>query len=103
MGGRGKVVRNAAIFGHHKIINSMRRTQSIGLDIEKEGERCQKGPNPEHSKCCPEGAFRHPRVDYANTQRKDHILTIEDPVEFVHKSKNWAVYDGGMEIIPLLE
>ena len=55
MGGRGKVVRNAAIFGHHKIINSMRRTQSIGLDIEKEGERCQKGPNPEHSKCCPEG------------------------------------------------
>ena len=60
MGGRGKVVRNAAIFGHHKIINSMRRTQSIGLDIEKEGERCQKGPNPEHSKCCPEGAFRHP-------------------------------------------
>ena len=62
MGGRGKVVRNAAIFGHHKIINSMRRTQSIGLDIEKEGERCQKGPNPEHSKCCPEGAFRHPSV-----------------------------------------
>jgi hypothetical protein len=63
MGGRGKVVRNAAIFGHHKIINSMRRTQSIGLDIEKEGERCQKGPNPEHSKCCPEGAFRHPTVE----------------------------------------
>ncbi len=66
MGGRGKVVRNAAIFGHHKIINSMRRTQSIGLDIEKEGERCQKGPNPEHSKCCPEGAFRHPRAEYAH-------------------------------------
>jgi hypothetical protein len=65
MGGRGKVVRNAAIFGHHKIINSMRRTQSIGLDIEKEGERCQKGPNPEHSKCCPEGAFRHPSTAVA--------------------------------------
>ena len=50
MGGRGKVVRNAAIFGHHKIINSMRRTQLIGLDIERkrEAERCQKGPNPEH-------------------------------------------------------
>ena len=30
-------------------------------------------------------------VDYANTQRKDHILTIEDPVEFVHKSKNCVV------------
>src|SRR5499426_1172481 len=27
-------------------------------------------------------------VDYANTHRKDHILTIEDPVEFVHKSRN---------------
>jgi len=26
-------------------------------------------------------------VDYANTHRKDHILTIEDPVEFVHKSR----------------
>jgi twitching motility protein PilT len=30
-------------------------------------------------------------VDYANTQRKDHILTIEDPVEFVHKSKNCVI------------
>jgi twitching motility protein PilT len=26
-----------------------------------------------------------------NNQRKDHILTIEDPVEFVHKSKNCVV------------
>ena len=24
-------------------------------------------------------------VDYANKSRKDHILTIEDPIEFVHK------------------
>jgi twitching motility protein PilT len=30
-------------------------------------------------------------VDYANTHRKDHILTIEDPVEFVHKSRNCVV------------
>ena len=30
-------------------------------------------------------------VDYANAQRKDHILTIEDPVEFVHKSKSCVV------------
>lgn len=30
-------------------------------------------------------------VDYANANRKDHILTIEDPVEFVHKSKNCIV------------
>ncbi|MGE3541682.1 MAG: type IV pilus twitching motility protein PilT [Candidatus Tectimicrobiota bacterium] len=30
-------------------------------------------------------------VDYANTHRKDHILTIEDPVEFVHKSRNCIV------------
>ena len=48
MGDRGKVARNAAIFGHHKIINSMRRTQSIGLDIEREGKGYQEGPNPEH-------------------------------------------------------
>ena len=25
-------------------------------------------------------------VDYANLQRKDHILTVEDPIEFVHQS-----------------
>jgi twitching motility protein PilT len=30
-------------------------------------------------------------VDYANSHRKDHILTIEDPIEFVHKSKNCVV------------
>ena len=30
-------------------------------------------------------------VDYANMHRKDHILTIEDPVEFVHKSRNCIV------------
>ncbi len=26
-------------------------------------------------------------VDYANKNRQDHILTIEDPIEFVHESK----------------
>src|SRR6187397_3445719 len=26
-------------------------------------------------------------VDYANLQRKDHILTVEDPIEFVHRSQ----------------
>lgn len=30
-------------------------------------------------------------VDYANRNRKDHILTVEDPVEFVHESKNCLV------------
>lgn len=30
-------------------------------------------------------------VDEANEMRRDHILTIEDPVEFVHKSKNCLV------------
>lgn len=30
-------------------------------------------------------------VDHANNKRKDHILTIEDPVEFVHKSKSCVV------------
>jgi twitching motility protein PilT len=27
-------------------------------------------------------------VDYANKNRKDHILTVEDPIEFVHQSKS---------------
>ncbi|MBX6423507.1 type IV pilus twitching motility protein PilT [Thermosulfurimonas sp. F29] len=30
-------------------------------------------------------------VDYANRMRKDHILTIEDPIEFVHQPKNCLV------------
>ncbi len=30
-------------------------------------------------------------LDIANKQRKDHILTIEDPVEFVHKSRGCIV------------
>ncbi|MCQ2789691.1 MAG: type IV pilus twitching motility protein PilT [bacterium] len=31
-------------------------------------------------------------VDYINTSRAEHILTIEDPVEFVHKSKKSIVH-----------
>ena len=27
-------------------------------------------------------------IDYINENRKEHILTIEDPIEFVHESKN---------------
>ncbi|MDH5543564.1 MAG: type IV pilus twitching motility protein PilT [Nitrospinota bacterium] len=30
-------------------------------------------------------------VDYANRVRKDHILTIEDPIEFVHKAQGCVV------------
>jgi len=30
-------------------------------------------------------------VDYANRNRRDHILTIEDPIEFVHESKGCLV------------
>jgi twitching motility protein PilT len=30
-------------------------------------------------------------VDYVNDNRHDHILTIEDPIEFVHKSKSCLV------------
>ncbi len=30
-------------------------------------------------------------VDYANKNRRDHILTIEDPIEFVHESKSCLV------------
>jgi twitching motility protein PilT len=30
-------------------------------------------------------------IDYANRNRKDHILTIEDPIEFVHESKGCLV------------
>lgn len=30
-------------------------------------------------------------IDVANRERKDHIITVEDPVEFVHKSQNCIV------------
>ena len=30
-------------------------------------------------------------IDHANTMRRDHIVTIEDPIEFVHESRNCLV------------
>ncbi len=30
-------------------------------------------------------------IDYANKNRKDHIITVEDPIEFVHQSKNCLI------------
>jgi twitching motility protein PilT len=30
-------------------------------------------------------------IDYANLRRKDHILTVEDPIEFVHRSQQCLV------------
>ncbi|MGR3317165.1 MAG: type IV pilus twitching motility protein PilT [Candidatus Anammoxibacter sp.] len=30
-------------------------------------------------------------VDLINTERKEHILTVEDPIEFVHKTKNCLI------------
>jgi twitching motility protein PilT len=30
-------------------------------------------------------------VDFANKNRRDHIITVEDPIEFVHESKNCLV------------
>src|SRR6204780_4326605 len=30
-------------------------------------------------------------IDYANKNRRDHIITVEDPIEFVHESKGCLV------------
>jgi twitching motility protein PilT len=30
-------------------------------------------------------------IDYCNLHRKDHIITVEDPIEFVHQSQNCLV------------
>jgi len=30
-------------------------------------------------------------IDYVNKNRKDHVLTIEDPIEFVHKSQGCVI------------
>ena len=37
-------------------------------------------------------------IDEANTNRKDHIITIEDPIEFVHKSKNCIINHREVEL-----
>lgn len=30
-------------------------------------------------------------LDYANKNRRDHVITVEDPIEFVHESKNCLI------------
>ena len=30
-------------------------------------------------------------IDYANKERKDHIITVEDPIEFVHQSQGCVI------------
>src|SRR5580693_8694893 len=30
-------------------------------------------------------------IDYANKNRRDHIITVEDPIEFVHESKSCLI------------
>jgi twitching motility protein PilT len=30
-------------------------------------------------------------MDFANLQRQDHIITVEDPIEFVHRSQNCLI------------
>jgi twitching motility protein PilT len=36
-------------------------------------------------------------IDYININRKDHILTVEDPIEFVHKNKGCLVNQREIE------
>ena len=38
-------------------------------------------------------------IDEANHLRKDHIITIEDPIEFVHKSHNCIINHGKWDFI----
>ncbi|TFD48414.1 hypothetical protein E3T46_15335 [Cryobacterium sp. Hh11] len=30
-------------------------------------------------------------VDIVNSTRTDHIVTVEDPIEFLHESKKWVI------------
>ncbi len=39
-------------------------------------------------------------IDYINDTMKRHIITIEDPIEFVHKNKNCTIVHR--EVVPLL-
>src|SRR2546430_12147685 len=33
-------------------------------------------------------------IDKINTERPEHIITIEGPIEFVHQNKSWLVNQG---------
>ena len=37
-------------------------------------------------------------IDQANRTRKDHIITVEDPIEFVHRSQNCIVNHREVEL-----
>jgi len=37
-------------------------------------------------------------VDYANRNRKDHIITIEDPIEFLHRDKRSFINQREVEV-----
>ena len=39
-------------------------------------------------------------IDKINSERHDHILTIEDPIEFVHMNKNCVVNQREFMRIP---
>src|SRR2546430_2017156 len=78
--GRGKVVRSAAISGRQEITNSMRRTPSIGPDIER-GKPVSSGPNHGHENCPPEGSFRHPTSSHS--QRVNVLGFLKRNNEFV--------------------
>jgi twitching motility protein PilT len=41
-------------------------------------------------------------VDYINTGRSHHILTVEDPIEFLHPLKKGVVINGSWAWIPSL-
>jgi twitching motility protein PilT len=36
-------------------------------------------------------------IDYANLNRKDHVITVEDPIEFVHRSQNCLINQRELE------
>ena len=37
-------------------------------------------------------------IDYINSQRTEHIITIEDPIEFLHRDKKSIVNQREVEV-----
>ena len=37
-------------------------------------------------------------IDYINAQRTEHIITIEDPIEFLHRDKKSIVNQREVEV-----
>lgn len=82
----------------NKIEESIVAIEEVSADSSEYGPvRCISVDSPDHSYLCAEYVVTHntttltAMLDAINETRREHIVTIEDPIEFVHKNKKSLV------------